>query len=79
MKKLLSKIWQGWKKVAHAIGVFNTKLLLGITYFIFLGMAAAITRVLRIDLLDKRINPKSTFWSDKEPVEMTLESSRRQF
>lgn len=33
---LLYAIWERWKIIAHAIGVFQSKVLLTIFYFIFL-------------------------------------------
>jgi hypothetical protein len=79
MKRLLLRIWQGWKKIARAIGVFNTKVILTILYFIVLGIFSLIVRLLRLDLLDKRLVRRDSYWHGKEEGEVTLERCRRQF
>jgi hypothetical protein len=79
MKKLLSLLWTGWKKFAHVLGIVNTKILLTITYFIVIALAAILTRLLGKDLLDRRMKPKPSYWHEREQEEITLESVRRSF
>lgn len=35
--RLLVAVWTWWKPIAHTIGVFQTKLILSVLYFILLG------------------------------------------
>lgn len=79
MKKFFLLIWRGWKAVAHALGIVNTKILLTVAYFIIIAIGAGLTRLFGADLLDKRRKKKDSFWSVREPVEVTIESCKRQF
>ena len=79
MKKFFLMIWRGWKAVAHVLGVVNTKILLTLSYFIIIAIAAVFTRLFGADLLDKRRKKTASFWHDKESMEITLESCKRQF
>jgi len=79
MKRFFRKIWEGWKKVAHAIGVFQTKLILSILYFIVIAIAATISRLLLQDLLDRRYKSKKPLWKKREQLEPSLEMAKRQF
>ena len=79
MKRFFKALWAGWKKFAHKLGVFNTKVILTITYFIIMAIASIITTILRRDLLDRKFKEKPTFWIDREPYSPTLEDARRQF
>src|SRR5262245_20998983 len=33
-QSLLRRAWEGWKKFAHVIGVFNTRVIMSVLYFI---------------------------------------------
>ena len=41
---VLKAIWEGWKRLAHRIGVFNTKLLLFLFYYLALGPVSLTVR-----------------------------------
>ena len=79
VKKFFLLLWRGWKKFAHALGVVNTTILLTLTYFGIMAICSIISRLLGSDLLDKRLKPKPSYWCDREPDEITLETCRRQF
>jgi len=79
MKKFFSLIWRGWKAFAHALGIVNTKILLTLTYFIVVAIAAIIGWIARADLLDRRMKPQASYWRERHPVHDTLETCRRQF
>lgn len=79
MKSFLRKIWGGWKKVAHAIGVFQTKLILTILYFVVIGLASLMVRLFRRDLLDRRVDDRSTLWRDRIQPAVDLNGAKRQF
>jgi hypothetical protein len=79
MKKFFSLIWRGWKKLAHGLGIVNTRILLTITYFIIIAIAALVSRLFGADLLDRRAKKKDSYWHDREHVNIDLESARRQF
>jgi hypothetical protein len=79
MKRFLSLIWLGWKKFAHVLGIINTHILLSLTYFVIIAVASVFSRMFGADFLDRRMKKKPTYWSDREPVEVSMEACRRQF
>ncbi len=79
MKRVLRVIWNGWKKFAHALGVFNTKVILTILYFTIIGFAGLIVKLTRRDLLDRRFDEKGTLWKTHEDIVPDLEHAKRQF
>jgi len=79
MKKFFVLIWRGWKKFAHVLGIFNTKVLLTVTYFVIISIVSLILRLFGNDLLDRRMKPEPSLWKDREPHTDTLETTSRQF
>ena len=71
-------IWEGWKRLAHRIGVFNTKLLLFLFYYLLLGPISLLVRLVQRDILGKRIQDGSLYRAP-EDVPVGLERARRQF
>jgi hypothetical protein len=79
IKQFFSLLWRGWMKFAHILGVINTKILLTITYFVVLAVAAIIRMLVRADLLDRKMEKKPTYYHNREPFKDTLETVRRTF
>jgi len=79
MKKVLSLLWQGWKKFAHVLGIVNTKILLTVTYLVIIAVVAVFSRLFGADLLDRRMKPRPSYWHDREAADTSLEAVRRQF
>ena len=79
MKRILKHIWSGWKKFAHALGVFNTKVILTLFYFLVIGIAAVFARIFGKDLLDRKFVDADPLWKIREPLLPNLEEARRQF
>jgi hypothetical protein len=75
---VLRWIWEAWKRIAHRIGVFNTKLLLFLFYYFMLGPVSLLMRLFRRDLLDKKAAPGSLYCG-AEAQALDLERARRQF
>lgn len=72
-------LWRGWKKFAHVLGIVNTHVLLTVTYYVIFAVAFVGTRLARMDLLDRRMDPRPSYYHPCTPVKATLESARRQF
>ena len=75
---VLRWLWEGWKRLAHRIGTFNTKLLLFVFYYLALGATSLMVRVFQRDLLGKKVQEGSLY----EPVDVIgepMERARRQF
>ena len=79
IKQFFSLLWRGWKKFAHILGIINTRILLTITYFVVLMIAAVIRMFTRADLLDRKMEKKPTYYHNREPFKDTLQTVRRQF
>jgi hypothetical protein len=79
MKKFFSLIWRGWMAFAHAVGWFNTRVLLTVTYFVIIAIAWIGTRLAGADLLDRKVRPRGVHYHDRQPFKDTLATCRRQF
>jgi hypothetical protein len=79
MKRFFLLVWRGWKAFAHGLGVVNTHILLTLSYFVVVALASIISRLSGADLLGKRLKAKSSYWHDREPIEMSLDACKRQF
>ena len=75
---LLKAIWEGWKRLAHRIGVFNTKLLLFLFYYLLLGPLSLTVRLFQRDMLGKTIQEGSLYRA-AETATQDAERARRQF
>jgi len=80
MKKVLQNIWAGWKRVAHVIGRFQTRVLTTVFYFLILSPCGALGRLVGWDPLETRAakRRRATNWKPVTPEEPDLESLRRQ-
>ena len=79
MKRFFKAIWRGWKWFAHKLGVFNTKVLLTIMYFIIIGIFSIIFRIIGRDLLDRKFKKEDSLWRAHDDLEPDLENAKRQF
>ena len=81
VKELLKKIWNGWKRVAHAIGRFQTKVLLTLSYFLVAGPTWFFMRLFGVDPLKRRPPKDGNYWADDEVAgdEDEMARARRQF
>lgn len=79
IKQFFSLLWRGWKKFAHILGIINTRILLTVTYFVLLSIAGLIRTLARADLLDRKMDPKPSYYHPREPFKDTLQTVRRQF
>jgi len=67
-------------KVSRAIGWFNTRLLLGITYYILFTPIGLFMRLLGKDLIQRKIDQKlKTYWIAKEEVSDDIVRYEKQF
>jgi len=73
------KFWVFWKNIARRIAIIQTAIILTLFYFLMIGAFAAIIKLLRKDLLDKRWKKNRSFWKAKEKMTVTVETAKRQF
>lgn len=79
IKSFFGLLWRGWKKFAHVLGIVYTRILLTLSYFIIIAVAAVGARIARADLIDRRMTPKPSFYHPREPMKPSLESAKRLF
>ena len=71
-------LWQGLKKVFHALGLVQNFVLLAVFYFLLFGPMALLIRLFGRDLLGLRRRECETFWQPRPPEQTGLERARRQ-
>jgi hypothetical protein len=79
VKSKLKRVWGGWKRVASAIGRFQTRVLLTLFYFLVAGPAWLISRMVRKQLLDRRTGEGERYWKDYESTGEGIDRARHQF
>ncbi|RPI04146.1 MAG: hypothetical protein EHM64_10875 [Ignavibacteriae bacterium] len=80
MKKIFSAMKRIWMLFAQKLGKINSILLLSIVYFVIIGIMSLVVRILRKDLLHKKIDPvRTSYWQNRPSSEPTLERHKFQF
>jgi hypothetical protein len=72
---LRTKLWEGWKKIGHAIGNFQARVLLTVIYSVLILPFGLIVRFFS-DSLHTKKRPES--WFDHPPASNDLTEARRQ-
>ena len=75
--QILRNIWKSWKRISRIIGVFESRLILTIFYFIFLLPAGIIFSLFQDPLKIK--HPNKSTWIGKKSQSETLEEMKRQY
>ena len=68
----LGPFYRGWMKFGHAVGWVNTRLILGITFFLMFAPVALLFRLIGKDPLARRLDESATTYrvaSEKLPRE----------
>lgn len=80
MKKVLTRIWADWTKIAFKFARFQTNLLLTLFYFFILAPLGLLFRLFDWDPLESRARnlKKTTNWRTVAQSEPDLEALRRQ-
>jgi hypothetical protein len=63
---VLRPVFNLWLKIAHAIGWFNTQLLLSIVFILVFIPTGLIMRLFRKDPMKRKILAKGTYWESYE-------------
>ncbi len=64
--RLLGPVHRVWMKVADALAWFNTRVLLGLVYFLVMTPTGALMRLLGRDPLDRRLKDRPTYWIERK-------------
>ena len=80
MIRFFKTLWKGWLKVAHAIGVVNSTLLLILCYVVLFGVARVIAGLTAKDLLDARMQKdRTSYWKERKDFRLDREALSNPF
>lgn len=74
-KKVLNRMWKGWKRVGQLIGDLIARLVLTIFYFTIFAPFGLAVRLLGIG--NPIVQPDSNLWVSRDPVVEDLKRARR--
>lgn len=75
--QIIKTLWNKWKKIAHRIGVFQSRVILSVFYFTILLPVGIVFSFFKDSLNIKR--PSSSNWVTKIKQADTLEEMREQY
>jgi hypothetical protein len=77
---LLTPVFKVFTKIAHALGWFNTRLILALAYYFVITPIGLVLRIARKDLLSLKIDKNApTYWLDHHSGGVTAKSLENQF
>ena len=77
---VLTPVYWLWMKLAHLLGWVNTRLLLGIIFFVIITPMAIVMKILGRDALNRKTNKDTdSYWIPRPPIESVKEHCERQF
>lgn len=68
IRRFLKGLFDRWKIIARKIGLIQTFFILSIIYFLVIGITSLFTRLLGMNLLDKRISGGPTYWLKRDDI-----------
>ena len=78
--RMLRHVYAVFLKVAHAIGWFNTRVIIILIYYVILTPIALIVRIFGKDLLNRKIEKNiSSYWAKRQSAKPTKEQLEKQF
>ncbi|HEX7343019.1 MAG TPA: SxtJ family membrane protein [bacterium] len=77
---VLTPIFKLWLKLAAALAWFNTRLVLGLTFFLVFTPIGLILRLFRKDLIKERFDPQAkSYWIDRPSAPFDRTRYEKQF
>jgi hypothetical protein len=73
----LARAWKAWQRVAHWIGEKQAIVVYTVLYFVIIGPIALVRRVFT-DPLQLRGRQRTSFWTPRAPMPVSLDEARRQ-
>jgi hypothetical protein len=55
-----------WMRAGHLLGWFNTRLLLGVVYFLVMTPMGMVMRLVGRDPLDRRLRDRPSYWVERQ-------------
>jgi hypothetical protein len=80
LRQLLRPIYIGWMTLAFALGWINTRVLLGVFFYVVLTPIGLVLRLTGKDLLNERIDRSAaTYWKKRDHAAFNPKQCERQF
>ena len=76
---LLGPVHKVWMRGAHALGWFNTRVLLSLVYFLIMTPTGVVMRLMGRDPLDRRLSDRPSNWVERKRHPDPRGSMERQF
>ena len=71
-RRILGPVYRAWMKLAHVLAWINTRILLGVVFFVILTPIRGVMALFRRDPLQRRLDRKATsYWTERKPEEQT--------
>jgi len=65
LKAIGKRLYAGWMKFAYLLGTVNRYILMTVFYWVIIDLVNIVLRIMRIDLLDRRVRPRPSYWHEK--------------
>lgn len=75
----LAAAHRAWMRLAEALGWFNTRVLLGLLFYLIVTPIGLIMRLAGRDPLDRRLGDRASYWVGRRRPARPPESMERQF
>jgi hypothetical protein len=76
---VLRHVFRGWMTFAHALGWFQTRLILGLLFFLAITPLGWILRLFGHDPMQRRRRATDSYWEPREPYEIHPDRYRKQY
>ena len=77
--ELLEPVHRVWMGAAHILGWFNTRVIMGVVYFLVMTPTGIIMRLVGRDPLDRRLMDRPSYWVKRMEYRDPRASMERQF
>lgn len=67
IKAIWRTIYGLWMKLAYLLGTINRFIFMTIFYWVIIDLTNLVLRILRVDLLDRRMQSQPSYYKDKQP------------
>lgn len=75
----LSAAHRAWMRLAEALGWFNTRVLLGVLFYLIVTPIGLVMRLAGRDPLDRRLGDRPSYWTPHRRPSRPRDSMERQF
>ncbi len=80
IQTVLHPVYIGWMKFAFVLGWVNTRILLGLFFYLIITPVGVVMRLAGKDFLDKKINrPAKTYWKKRDRTAFDPKHMEQQF